>query len=182
LGLLGRQRNVPYCSAGHIVMGTEGMSRLYSRSRGVDLFIGRRVAQMLHAAGLMEVQVNPLVHVYPSGHGRRLILLQFVENLRARLLAESFVDEAELEELTDELERHLEDPRTRGPSSSPICSFRCGGVSRRDPRHGIFQTVSLYPPHIRYSLFVTPLGSAPWSSVAPVRQVLPIRGEPDWAF
>ena len=25
----------------------------YSRSRGVDLFIGRRVTQMLHAAGLM---------------------------------------------------------------------------------------------------------------------------------
>ena len=30
MGLLGRQRNVPYCSAGHIVMGTEGMSRLES--------------------------------------------------------------------------------------------------------------------------------------------------------
>ena len=84
----------------------------YSRSHGVDLFIGRRVAQILHAAGLREVEVNPLVHVYPPGHGRRLILLQFVENLRTRLLAEGFVDEAELEELTGALGRHLEDPRT----------------------------------------------------------------------
>jgi SAM-dependent methyltransferase len=84
----------------------------YSRSHGVDLFIGRRVAQMLHAAGLMEVEVNPLVHVYPPGHGRRLILLQFVENLRAHLLAEGFVEEAELKELTGALERHLEEPRT----------------------------------------------------------------------
>ena len=56
--------------------------------------------------------MNPLVHVYPPGHGRRLILLQFVENLRTRLLAEGFVDEAELEELTGVLGRHLEDPKT----------------------------------------------------------------------
>jgi hypothetical protein len=42
----------------------------YSRSHRVDLFVGQRVARMLHAAGLVEVQVNPLVHVYPSGHGR----------------------------------------------------------------------------------------------------------------
>jgi SAM-dependent methyltransferase len=84
----------------------------YSRSQGVDLFVGRRVAQMLHAAGLVDVQVNPLVHVYPPGHGRRQILLQFVENLRARLLAEGFVEEAELEELTGALGRHLEDQRT----------------------------------------------------------------------
>jgi len=84
----------------------------YSRSHGVNLFIGRRVTQMWHAAGLMEVQVNPLVHVYPPGHGRRLILLRFVENLRTRLLAEGFVEEAELEELTGALVRHLEDTRT----------------------------------------------------------------------
>jgi ubiquinone/menaquinone biosynthesis C-methylase UbiE len=84
----------------------------YSRSHRVDLFVGRRVARMLHAAGLVEVQVNPLVHVYPPGHGRRLILLQFVENLRTRLLAEGFLDEAELEELTGALWLHLEDPGT----------------------------------------------------------------------
>ena len=84
----------------------------YSRSRGVDHFIGRRVAQILQAAGLEEVQVNPLVYVYPPGHGGRLILMQFVENLRARLLAEGFINEAELEHLTDALGQHLEDPRT----------------------------------------------------------------------
>lgn len=99
----------------------------YSRSQGVDLFVGRRVAQMLHAAGLIDVQVNPLVHVYPPGHGRRQILLQFVENLRTRLLAQGCLDEAGLEELTGALGFHLEDPGTLVVSH---LFFGCGGASR----------------------------------------------------
>jgi hypothetical protein len=47
----------------------------YSRSKGIDLFVGR---MLLRQAGLVDVRVNPLVHVYPAGHGRRTIMLDFV--------------------------------------------------------------------------------------------------------
>jgi hypothetical protein len=34
---------------------------------------------MLRNAGLVDVQVNPIVHVYPPGHSRRPLPLQFRE-------------------------------------------------------------------------------------------------------
>jgi ubiquinone/menaquinone biosynthesis C-methylase UbiE len=84
----------------------------YSRSNGVDLFMGRKVPRMLRAAGLVDVQVNPLVHVYPEGHGRRPILLDFVENLSGRLVDGNFVEEGELELIKSGLVTHLSDPET----------------------------------------------------------------------
>jgi SAM-dependent methyltransferase len=84
----------------------------YARMNGIDLFIGRRVPRLLRAAGLEEVQTRPLVHVYPPGHGRRMLLLQFAENLRERLLVQGVLAEAELDELLGALQQHLEDPDT----------------------------------------------------------------------
>lgn len=84
----------------------------YSRSNGVDLFIGRKVPRMLRAAGLVDVQVNPLVHVYPDGHGRRPILLDFVENLGERLVYGGFVQQSELELIKAALAAHIADPDT----------------------------------------------------------------------
>jgi ubiquinone/menaquinone biosynthesis C-methylase UbiE len=40
----------------------------YSRNNGIDLFMGRKTHQMFRAAGLTDIQVNPLIHVYPPGH------------------------------------------------------------------------------------------------------------------
>jgi len=84
----------------------------YSAMNGIDLFIGRRAARLLRAAGLVDTRVHPLVHVYPPGHGRRMILLDFVENLRQRLLEQSLIGERELNDLTQRLEHHLKDPDT----------------------------------------------------------------------
>ena len=84
----------------------------YSRSNGVDLFIGRKVPRMLRAAGLVDVHVNPLVHVYPEGHGRRPILLDFVENLSDRLIQGAFVEPVELELIKSALAAHISDPGT----------------------------------------------------------------------
>lgn len=84
----------------------------YSRLNGIDLFVGRRVHGMLRAAGLVDVHVHPVIHVYPHGHGRRTILLNFVENLRDRLLAQGLVTETELSDLMASLQRHLDDPGT----------------------------------------------------------------------
>jgi SAM-dependent methyltransferase len=79
---------------------------------GIDRTIGSKVPRLMREAGLMIIRVQPWVHAYPLGHGRRLLLLDFVENARARLLDQQLIEEAELNELTDLLRRHLEDPET----------------------------------------------------------------------
>lgn len=84
----------------------------YSLKNGIDPFIGRKLPGMLRKAGVVEVRVNPLVHVYPPGHGRRSILLDFAENVSERILAMSLVSEHELTDLKAALRRHLEDPQT----------------------------------------------------------------------
>ena len=84
----------------------------YSRSNGIDLFVGRRLPRLLREAGLRDVRVTPLIHVYPPGHGRRTIMFDFVENLSERLLAQKLIAERELDDLKSALKGHLEDPNT----------------------------------------------------------------------
>jgi len=64
----------------------------YSRMNGMDLFVGRRVPRLLREAGLVDVRVNPLIHVPPPGHGRRMLLLELVENLRERVLSRKLIE------------------------------------------------------------------------------------------
>ena len=84
----------------------------YSRTNGIDLFVGRKTHRMLRAAGIVDLQVNPVVHVYPHGHNRRTIFWDFINNVRDRVLAHGLVDEKELSSLMHDLKRHLDDPRT----------------------------------------------------------------------
>jgi SAM-dependent methyltransferase len=84
----------------------------FAQMNGNDLHIGRRVPRLLRATGLVDVQTRPLIHVYPPGHPRRPILVDFVENLRERLLAQGVLTEAELDELVASLKQHLADPDT----------------------------------------------------------------------
>jgi hypothetical protein len=79
----------------------------YSEAKGIDLYVGRRIARMLRNAGLIDVRVNPLIHVYGPDHNRRPILLQFANNLRDRLVAEGFICEAEFAHCVSSLEQHL---------------------------------------------------------------------------
>lgn len=64
----------------------------YSQKNGIDPFIGRKLPRLLREAGLVDVRVNPLIHVYPPAHGRRSIL-DFAENLSTRILAEKLIGE-----------------------------------------------------------------------------------------
>lgn len=84
----------------------------FAAMNGIDRAIGPRVPRMLREAGLVDIRVNPLVHVYPLGHGRRMMLLEFVENAQSRILDSNVIGEVELHELTAALKRHLEDPDT----------------------------------------------------------------------
>ena len=84
----------------------------YSCSAGIDLFIGRKLPRLLRDAGVDEIEVRPLVHMYPPGHGRRTILLDFVENLSGRLVETGTIGADELEALKRSLRQHLDDPNT----------------------------------------------------------------------
>jgi ubiquinone/menaquinone biosynthesis C-methylase UbiE len=84
----------------------------YSERNGIDPWVGRKVPRLLRQAGLVEIGVNPIVHVYPPEHGRRGLLLDFTENLSDRIVADGLIGERELTELKGALARHLADPDT----------------------------------------------------------------------
>ena len=101
----------------------------YARMNGIDRAIGVKAPRLLREAGVVDVRVNPLVHVYPPGHGRRMLVLEFVDNARRRLLDTGVIEAAELDELTAALRQHLEDPATLVVSSLFIQAW---GQRRRD--------------------------------------------------
>ena len=84
----------------------------YSAMNGIDPMIGRKLPRLLREAGLTDIRVNPIIHVYPANHGRRNLLLDFSENLSERLVAQKLIGEAELTGLKAELAKHLADPDT----------------------------------------------------------------------
>ncbi len=89
----------------------------YSERNGIDRSIGVRAPRMLRDAGVVDVRVHPLVHVYPPGHGRRHLVLEFVENARDRILEAGLIGSAELDAATAALRGHLADPGTLVVSS-----------------------------------------------------------------
>jgi SAM-dependent methyltransferase len=84
----------------------------YARGAGVDLYLGRRLPALLRAAGLVDVQVRPLVEACPPGHPRRLLFPHFVENARDRLVARGLLTDEELTALLAAVGVHLADPAT----------------------------------------------------------------------
>jgi SAM-dependent methyltransferase len=84
----------------------------YAELNDIDRTIGLKIPRMLREAGLVDVRVNPFVHIYPPGHGRRMLLLEFVDNARSRILEKSLIGKSELDDLTAALKNHLEDPDT----------------------------------------------------------------------
>jgi SAM-dependent methyltransferase len=84
----------------------------YSEAKGIDLYIARRIARMLRNIGLVDIRVHPLIHLYERGHSRRPIFLQFVNNLRDRIVAEGLISDLEFAQCAASLERHLDDPET----------------------------------------------------------------------
>jgi SAM-dependent methyltransferase len=86
--------------------------KAYSSTNGIDLFVGRRTHRLFREAGLVDIEVKPVIHVYPHGHNRRPIFSQFLQNVRDCILEQELIDESEFNELTAELKEHLERPDT----------------------------------------------------------------------
>jgi len=89
----------------------------FAQLNGIDRGIAPRVPRLLREAGVTDLRIHPITHVYPPGHDRRMLLLDFVENARAGLVEQKLVGTLELEQLTRSLRSHLEDPNTLVTSS-----------------------------------------------------------------
>ena len=82
----------------------------YSAAQGIDLFVGRRTHRLFRDAGVVDINVDAVVHVYPPGHDRRPILRDFINNVRDKLVNGGFIGREEIEEDMAALERHLSNP------------------------------------------------------------------------
>jgi hypothetical protein len=84
---------------------------------GMDRSIALRTPRLLRELGIVDVKVNPLVHVYPPGHSRREMQLALAEGARPRLLEQGLAQESELDALIASLRDHIADPGTLVVSS-----------------------------------------------------------------
>ncbi len=84
--------------------------KAYSVAHGIDLFVGRRMHRLFREAGVADIRVDAVAHVYPPGHDRRTILYDFINNVRDRLVNEEFLTRTEIEEDMAVLKRHLSNP------------------------------------------------------------------------
>lgn len=84
----------------------------YSSANGIDLFVGRRTHRLFREAGLVDIEVKPVINVYPHGHTRRAVFWDFLQNVRDRVLEQDLITEPEFDELMAELKEHLDRPDT----------------------------------------------------------------------
>ena len=86
--------------------------KTYTEANGIDLFIGRKLPRLLRHVGLIDVRVNPIVHVHPPEDVRRSLLPDFAESLRERLVAQNLITDKEFVDLQERVKSHIENPDT----------------------------------------------------------------------
>jgi hypothetical protein len=79
---------------------------------GGDGFIGRKLAVLLHAAGVKNIQIKVTVETPMLGDYRRTHLVSLIDSVREKVIAAGLLNEAELKEHREALVRHLNDPAT----------------------------------------------------------------------
>ena len=84
--------------------------RSYAADHGIDLFVGRRLHRLFREAGVTDIHVDAVVHVYPVGHSRRPIFRDFINNVREKLVAGGYMSRHDLERDLAVVERSLADP------------------------------------------------------------------------
>jgi SAM-dependent methyltransferase len=103
----------PWCYPPHPAFEriSEIFHTVFSRN-GASLQIGRRVPELLRAAGLEVAGVETRVQMYPLGHSRRMIRPDLLRSTRAQVVEMGLASAAELDELDAAARAHLGDPRT----------------------------------------------------------------------
>ena len=76
---------------------SELSSEKYSSANCIDLFVGLRTHRLFREADLMDIEVNPMIRIFPHGHHRRMILWDFLQNVRDRILKQALSDESEFD-------------------------------------------------------------------------------------
>jgi SAM-dependent methyltransferase len=79
---------------------------------GGDGFVGRRLPELLRAAGVENVEVKVSVETPALGDYRRTHLLALIDSVRDKVIAKGVLSETELMQHRDALARHLDDPGT----------------------------------------------------------------------
>jgi SAM-dependent methyltransferase len=99
------------CHPGHPAYERLGamFPAVFSRN-GADWKMGRRIAELYRAAGLIDIQVDTRAEVYPKGHSRRTIRIDLLRSMRPFIVELGLATEPELEGLFDEALAHLDDP------------------------------------------------------------------------
>ncbi len=104
--------------------------KAYSDAQGIDLCLGRRTHSLLRAAGVTDIHVEAVAYVSSAPNPGRLILLDFVNNVREKMIEQGFIGRAELESDVAAVERHLSNP------ASLVTSHLFYQLSGRIPRQG----------------------------------------------
>jgi len=102
---------------------TDTFKALY-RHDGADIFIGRRLHQLLDEAGVVDIGVEARADVPPTGHPRRTVILDILQAMRPKITDQGLLSMAELDVLDRDARTHLADP---GTMIMPHLSFMAWG-------------------------------------------------------
>ena len=84
----------------------------YARAQKIDLAVGRRMHRMFREAGVTDISVDAIVHVFPEGHERRWFQKRLIDNVRERMLAAAFITREDMARDMAALEAHLADRKS----------------------------------------------------------------------
>lgn len=82
----------------------------HARAQGIDLSVGRRIHRLFRDAGVTDIEVDAIIHVFPAGHERRAFPRSLIDNSRDKLVTGGFIARADLERDFAALESHLSRP------------------------------------------------------------------------
>jgi len=82
------------------------------QSDGADLFIGRRLPELLRQAGLVDIGVEARAEIYPAGHSRRTVGPDLVRSMGPKIVERGIASAQELDELDQVVREHLDNAHT----------------------------------------------------------------------
>ena len=82
----------------------------YARAQGIDLSVGRHLHRLFRDAGVVDIQVDAIIHVFPTDHERRSFPRGLIGNISDRLVDGGFITREDLQRDIEALEQHLARP------------------------------------------------------------------------